>query len=108
MIKHINRHAHTNTHLLCESGRVDAVELSEAVLQHAEPHGVLHHIHALQLEVVHGVQARYAAGAGLGQPQELLGRRGDGLAGRVIPEGREGTMKKRRARKIISFFFFFF
>lgn len=52
-------------HLLCKSGRMDAVEIFEAVLQHTEPHGVLHHIDALQLEVVHGVKGRYAAGVGL-------------------------------------------
>lgn len=89
------------THLLSKSGRVDAVELSEAVSQHAKPHGALHHVDALQLEVVHRVKACYAAGAGLGQSQELLGCRGDGLARRVEPEGREcegDNETKRRAR----------
>lgn len=84
----------THTHLLGKSGRVDAAELSEAVLQHAKPHGPLHHIHALQMEVVHRVEACYAAGAGLGQSQELLGCCGDGLTRRVEPK------EKRRASLI--------
>ncbi len=102
MNKHIDKHTRTNTHLLCESGRVDAVELFQAVLQHAEPHGVFHHTDALQLQVVHGVEARYATRAGLGQSQELLGRRGDGLARRVEPEvdsGKEeltGLIQRRK------------
>lgn len=66
---------------------MDAVELSEAVLQHAEPHGGLHHVDALQVEVVDGVQAGDAAGAGHGQSEELLCCGGDGLAGRVVPAG---------------------
>lgn len=90
---------------------MDAVELSEAVLQHATPHRVLHHIDPLQLEVVHRVKARYAAGAGLSQSQELLGCRGDGLAGRVVSEGQrcEGdNKKKRRARKISRYKIYLF
>lgn len=66
---------------------MDAVELSEAVLQHAEPHGGLHHVDALQVEVVDGVEAGNASGTGHGQSQELLCCSGDGLAGRVVPEG---------------------
>lgn len=77
---------------------MDTVELFEAVLQHAEPHGALHHIDALQLEVIDGVQAGYAAWAGFSQPQELLCRRGNGLAGWVEPEE---TIS--RARKITYF-----
>lgn len=64
---------------------MDAAEISEAVLQQTPPHGVLHHINTLQLEVVDRVKGRYAAGVGLGQSQELLRRRGDGLAGRIVP-----------------------
>lgn len=69
---------------------MDAVEILEALLEHVAPHGALHHVHALQLEVVDGVEARYAAGVGLGQSQELLRRRGDGLPGRVMPKGEDG------------------
>lgn len=90
VIKHIKTRKHANTHLLCESWRVDAAEISEAVPQHAEPHGVLDHIDALQLKIVHGVEGCYPARISLGQSQELLGRRGDGLARRVIPAGWEG------------------
>lgn len=81
------RSTHANTHLHVKGGRVDAVELSEAVLQHAEPHGGLHHVNALQVEVIDGVQAGDASGAGHSQSQELLCCGGDGLAGRVVPEG---------------------
>lgn len=75
---------------------MDAVELFEAVLQHAEPHGALHHIDALQLEVVDGVQAGYAAWAGFSQPEELLCCCGNGLAGWVEPEE---TIKKEQSKK---------
>lgn len=65
---------------------MDAVEVPQAVLKHTEPHGALHHVHALQLEVVHRVQGGHAARVRLGQAQQLLRRRGDGLAGRFGPE----------------------
>lgn len=74
-----------NTHLHVKSGRVDAVELSEAFPQHTEPHGGLHHINALQVEVVDGVEAGDASGVGHSQPQELLCCGSDCLAGRVVP-----------------------
>lgn len=65
---------------------MDAGEALQAVLQHAQPHAALHHVHALQLQVVDGVQGRHAAGVGLGQSQQLLRCRGDGLAWRLVPE----------------------
>ena len=92
---------YADTHLLCKSGRVDAVESLEAVLQHAEPHGALHYINALQLEVVYGVEGRDAVGVGLGQSQELLRCRGDGLAGRVMPKRREEVTVKGEGKKNI-------
>lgn len=73
---------------------MDAVESLEGVLQHPEPHGVLHHVNALQLEVVYGVEGRYAVGVGLSQSQQLLCCRGDGLAGRVKPKRQEEVFEK--------------
>lgn len=84
------------THLLCKSGRMDAVEIFEAVLQPTEPHGVLHHINALQLEVIHRVKGCYAAGVGLSQSQELLCCCGDGLAGRIVPADKIERVKTER------------
>lgn len=109
VIQHIHQqqtrtHTSTHTHLLRKSGRVDAVELSEAVLQHTKPHRALHHIHALQLEVVHGVEAGDASGAGLSQSQELLRCRGDGLAWRVISEER-GLEEHHNKREEVDLFF---
>lgn len=63
---------------------MDAFEFAEALLQHTAPHGVFHHINALQLEVVHRVKGRYAAGVGLSQPQQLLRCCGDGLSWRIV------------------------
>lgn len=75
------------SHLLRERGRVDAIEFSEAVPQHAETHGGLDNVHALQLEVVDRVEGGDADRVGLGQPQELLGGRGNGLTGWFGPGG---------------------
>lgn len=72
---------------------MDAVEIPEAVLQNTEPHGGLHHINALQLEVIHGVKGCYATGVSLCQSKQLLCRRGDGLTGRVKPKGQREVMK---------------
>lgn len=86
-------HTLTHTHLFWEGGWVDAVEVFEAVLQHAQPHGALHHIHTLQLEVVHWVKGHHPAWVGLHQSQEFLGCRGDGLTRRIKPV-RNGAREK--------------
>lgn len=78
---------------------MDAGEILQALLQHPESHGVLHHIDALQLEVVHGVEGRQAAGVGLGQSQELLARRGDGLAGGVVSKGTRWSDEDRGKKR---------
>lgn len=55
------------------------VEVFEAFLKDTLPHHTLHHIHTLQVEVIHWVEGCDAIRTGLGQSQELLSCSGNGL-----------------------------
>lgn len=69
-----------------------AVEVFEAVLKDSLPHHTLHHIHTLQVEVIHGVEGRDAVLVGLGQSQELLSCSGNGLTRWIQSGGKSGKV----------------
>lgn len=86
-------------YLLSKGGRVCAVEVFEAVLKDSLPHHTLHHIHTLQVEVIHRVEGRDAARIGLGQSQELLSCSGNGLTRWIQSDRKRGKVDFNDVRK---------